>query len=291
MATSSSHPTRSISLPARSHPTSLKIEETIQKLKSRDVCLSNSAFESIQLGLLNLVELYSRVQEITHSASNQQVNLVEDALESSVLLLDTCSNARDLIIGFREQVCDLQSALRRKAYANIETDVSVYASFRKKLAKNVGRCLKVLKEAEAKYEKNDAPLLDIEPSIMSLIREVYAITIVVFKSLFSFLSTPTKASKWSLISRFVTKTSTARLVVGHKQAASAGKEVGREGLNEVSKVDLALQNDTNVDVMLVRARIQALDSSLEIFEGEIGCLYRCLLQNRVSLLNILTPLV
>ncbi|KNA17986.1 hypothetical protein SOVF_074810 [Spinacia oleracea] len=278
----SSHPVRSISLPARSHPTSLKIEETINKLKSRDIYQSDSTScytsgsDSIQLGLLNLVELYARVQELVSSLSSQHGKLVEEALESSVSLLDTCSIARDLISGFKEQVCDLQSALRRKGSSGTEKEINIYMSFRKKVSKEVSRCLKVLKQAEAKYGIT-APLLDNDPSLVNLnrlLRETYTATIVVFKSLFLFLSTPTKPTKWSLISKLVTKNSISKEAVTQ--------------LNEVSGVDSAIQNESKVDVMLLRGKIQALDSSLQILEGEVGCLFRCLLQNRVSLLNILT---
>ncbi|CAO2829459.1 unnamed protein product [Amaranthus hypochondriacus] len=277
MASASSQPVRSISLPARNHPTTLKIEETISKLKSRASCCSSGA-EGIQLGLLNLVELYAHVQDLILSFSTQQGKLVEEALESSVLVLDTCSQARDVILGFKQQVCDLQSALRRKGYSSFEKEISMYSSFRKKLAKDVGKCLKVLKQGEGKFGVT-APLLNgIEPSLVNsvrLFREVYSITVVVFRSLFTFLSTPTKASGWSLISRLVTKNSGAGL-----------KET--RILNEVSRVDLALNDHTKVDVMTVRDSIRGLDASLQIQEGELGCLYRCLLQNRVSLLNILT---
>lgn len=285
MAASSQLPVRSISLPARSHPTSLKIEETINKLKSRNIypsdstCCYSSGGESIQLALLNLIELYAHLQELFPSLSTQQRKLVEEAIESSVSLLDTCSSARDLISGFKEQVCDLQSALRRKGYSSTEREVSMYMSFRKKVAKDVARCLKVLKRAEGKYGVT-APLLDSDPSsvnLVRLLRETYTATVVVFRSLFLFFSTPTKASRWSLISKLLTINSGAR---------SNSKEAGI--LNEVSGVDLAFQNDSTVDVMLVRGKIQALDASLQILEGEVGCLFRCLLQNRVSLLNILT---
>ncbi|XP_021731269.1 uncharacterized protein LOC110698171 [Chenopodium quinoa] len=280
----SSHPVRSISLPARSHPTSLKIEETINKLKNRDIypsestsCYASGA-DSIQLGLLNLVELYAHLQDLINSLSSQNGKLVEEALESSVSLLDTCSSGRDLITGFKEQICELQSALRRKGYSSSE-EISMYMSFRKKVAKEVSRCLKVLKLAEGKFG-NTAPLLESDPStanLVKLVRETYTATVAVFKSLFLFLSSPTKASRWSLVSKLVTKNSGAR---------STSKVAGI--LNEVSGVDLALQNDKKVDVMLVRGKIQALDANLQIIEGELGCLFRCLLQNRVSLLNILT---
>ncbi|KAL2939658.1 Elongation factor G [Bienertia sinuspersici] len=267
----SSQPIRSISLPARSHPTSLKIEQTLNRLKSRPVYSSDQVqgAESIQLGLLNLVELYAEVQDLILSFSTQNKNLIEEAIESSVSLIDTCSSGRDLISGFREQVCDLQSALRRKGYSSIDQEKSMYLSFRKKAAKEVGRCLKVLKQGEGKFGIS-APMIDSDVSLVRLVRETYNATIVVFRSLFLFLSTPS-TSKWSMVSRLVVK----------------GTNKNRN-LSEVSEVDFALKNDTKSEVMTVQGRIGSLDSSLQILEGELGCLFRCLLQNRVSLLNILT---
>ncbi|CAO2828694.1 unnamed protein product [Amaranthus hypochondriacus] len=280
MAYTFSQPIRSISLPSRSHPTTLKIQETINKLKSRISCCS-SRVEEIQLNLLNLVELYAHLQELILSFSTQQGNIVEEALESSVLLLDSCSQARDLILVFKNQVCDLQSALRRKGYSNIDNKINVYMRMRKMIAKDVAKSLKALKQAEGKFGVNAALLEIKDQSLLNLVtifREIYSVTIVVYKSIFMLLSMTTKASGWSLISRIVTKTS---------GDGSNNKKVKRI-LDEVSRLDLALNDHTKIDVMHVRDNIEALNASLQVLEGELGILFRCLVKNRVSLLNILT---
>ena len=175
---------------------------------------------------------------------------------------------------------DLQSALRRKGCSSVKNELSLYMCFRKKMAKDVAKCLRTLKQAEGKHGLA-APLLDLNPyvsMIVKVLREVYVATVNVFGSLFLYLSMPAKAGGWSLISRLVSNRSGAR-------------PIKREEIfNEVMEVDLALHDldDAKVDLPLVGGRLQALDASIGILEGELDCLFRCLLENRVSLLNILT---
>lgn len=185
----------------------------MKKLKSNGF---SSASSTIEVGLLSLVELYGHVQDLILSPFTQQAllrhdqgKLVEQALDNSVGLLDTCSTARDLTLRLKEQAHNLQSALRRKGCSSIESEVGIYMGFRKKVTKDVTRCIKKLNQVEGKSGlMAAATLLDLDPYLVMVIRvlrEVYGLTIGVFRSLFMFLSMPTKASGWLLLSRLVTK--------------------------------------------------------------------------------------
>ncbi|KAJ0098127.1 hypothetical protein Patl1_29216 [Pistacia atlantica] len=56
---------RSISLPTRSHPTTLRVEEELNKLTSREMYSSSSKAEKIWSGLSGLGELYKCI--VAHS--------------------------------------------------------------------------------------------------------------------------------------------------------------------------------------------------------------------------------
>ncbi|XP_059670783.1 uncharacterized protein LOC132316296 [Cornus florida] len=290
---------RSISLPSRLPPHSIKIEAELNKLKSWETSLvstTNSvSAETIKIGLLGLAELYNCVEELIHSPLTQQAillpqngGLVEEALEGSVGLLDSCGSARDLFGMMKECVRDLQSALRRKGGdSSIESNIGAYMCFRKKMKKDVTKCLRALKRKESKT--GSSTLLDIEHypmMVMRVLREVTSITISVFRSLLLFLSASssnTKSGGWSLISKLMLTRSEA-------------SERGQKTFNEVGSVDFALQslhgsiqrNDAKVDLQMAQRRLQTLDASIGSLEAGLDCVFRRLIQNRVSLLNILT---
>ncbi|KAJ8435795.1 hypothetical protein Cgig2_024778 [Carnegiea gigantea] len=275
----SSYPTRSISLPSRLLPNSNAIERSVNRLKSWDLSLASTSgsqgAESIQLGLVGLVELYGNVHDLILSPFAQQAllrhdqgRLIGEVMDGSLGLLDTCSTARDLILRLQEQVRDLRSALRRKGCLSVKTELSVYMGFRKKMAKDVAKCLRMLKQAEDKHGLA-APSLGLSPyvsMVVKVLREVYVATVKVFRSLFLYLSMPGKAGGWSFISRLVSNRPGARPIKSE------------EIFNEVTEVDLALHDldDAKVDLQLVGGRLQALDASVGILEVERTANFLCL---------------
>ncbi|KAJ8440246.1 hypothetical protein Cgig2_001581 [Carnegiea gigantea] len=287
------HPTRSISFPPRSLPSSLKIDESLIKLRSFEVLSSSSSTfgENIQVGLIGLAELYGYVQELILSPSNQhalkQCKLAEEALDGSVRLLDTCSSARDLVLRLKEQVRDLQSALHRKGCtSNMESELRTYMGFRKKMAKDVARCLKALKQDEMKCRVGATPegQRDDDPHLVMVarvLREVYEVTVEFFRRFYLLLlAKPTKTvSGWSLISRLVTKRSS--------QAREEAK------VNEIAGVDSAIcePDVANIDVQVVQGKLQVLDASIRILEEELGCVSKCLSLDQQTDKRMLIPLL
>ncbi|CAK9149564.1 unnamed protein product [Ilex paraguariensis] len=290
---------RSISLPSRLHPLSTKLELELNKLKTWQTSVLARApliAETIQTGLVGLAELYNCVEELIHSPLTQQAllqhqqgMLLEEAIEGSVGLLDSCGTVRDLVSMMKEHVQDLQSALRRKGgESRIESDISKYISFRKKVIKrDIPESLRALKIIENKVGSSLLDEDQVLKMVMKMLREVSAITISVFRSLLMFLSVPTSKTRlrgWSLISK---------LMVNIK---SSDSEPNLQKMNsEVETVDLALhylhgnicRSEAKVDVQMVRRRLQTLDDNIQGFEAGLDCLYRRLIQSRVSLLNIL----
>ncbi|KAF7129632.1 hypothetical protein RHSIM_Rhsim10G0203200 [Rhododendron simsii] len=287
---------RSVSLPSRlQHPQNTKVEAELTKLKTWQSSLDSSAVptsgETIRMGLVGLAELYNCVEELINSPITQQAlvqhrkgALVEEALEGSIGLLDSCNVARDLSLMVKQNVQDLQSVLRRKGGdLTIERNISGYNSSKKKAKKESAKCLRALKKMENQIQSRS--LSDVMnyslSNLVRVLREVSIVTISVLESYFLFLSVPdsrTRPGGWSLIKKLVVT-----------------RPRGHKIVNELGSVDVALQslhgcirnNIRNIDVQITRRRLDALGDSMEGLETGLDCLYRKLIRNRVSLLNIL----
>ncbi|XP_009601277.1 uncharacterized protein [Nicotiana tomentosiformis] len=293
----SSH-VRSISFPSRTQLEYLKVEIELNRLKTwESSSISSTAtplsLNTIQKGIVGLAELYNCVQNLLESPTTQQAllkhqmgRLVEEALESSVGLIDSCGTTRELVLMMKEQVQDLQSVLRRKVGdSSIQHCVDAYISFRKKVKKDVAKSLKALKQIESKI--GSSPQVDLDQSLsklLSLLREVSVLTISVLRSQLSFLSAPASKAKkngWSLISKMLVT----------KSLASKGHE---KSINEVECVDFVLcsyldGSDFKADIPMIQRKLNTLNSGLQGLEAGTDSLSRLLIRNRVCLLNILTP--
>ncbi|KAJ9564658.1 hypothetical protein OSB04_000624 [Centaurea solstitialis] len=283
---------RSISLPSRlTNPSCTKIEAKINELKA----LGNLAVssESIQSGLVGLAELYVCVEELLRSPKTQPAlsrhqngNLVEDALDRSIGLLDLCSTLKDLLMLMRENVQILQSSLRRKGgNSTVATHIATYLTFRKKTKKNVTKSLGALKNLEKKM--GSFLLLDVDHHVSLMVNkvlvEVYALTISQFKSVFGFVSTKTKSTSGvQLISKLVSKSTSTQV-----RSTMSISEMETIDLVIISLQKSSCNGDTkNVNIQMTLKRLQILDASLEGFEAGLDCVFRRLIQCRASLLNI-----
>ncbi|CAN4083534.1 unnamed protein product [Withania somnifera] len=278
-------PVRSISLPTRLHPKGLKIEDELSKIKSSATSSSLSAAR-IQASVVGLVELYSSFQELIQCPNTQKVivqhqngTFVEEALEGSLELLDSCANIRNLFCTIKEQVQHLQSALRRKGGdSSTERDIGDYFVTRKKMQKEIGKNLRKLKHMENRV--GSSMFLDIEQHL----REVTEMTLSVFKALLVFLScqdTRIKPRGWSMISKLmIAKSASCKSSQFFSDMESADIALG--DLHEE-----IMGSDAKVDVNIARRRLLTLDDTIKGFEALLESLYRQLIQTRVSFLNVL----
>jgi hypothetical protein len=274
---------RSISLPSRSHPTTLRLEEELNKLKT----CSASTSESICKDLAGLDELYKCMDDLLNMSSAQQVlsqnrheKYVEELLDGSVRLLDICGITRDTILQIKEHVRALQSALRRrsKGDSSIESNINSYTIFKKKMKKDAKKLITSLKQMENKW--GALPALDLDHhlgAVIRVIREVCVMNVSIFQSLLLFLTAPvskTKPTGWSLVSKLM-----------HKGAVAC--EEKQENVNEMEAVDASLGTLSRFASSSHKS-LKDLESSMEEMENGLECLFRRLIKTRASLLNIIS---
>ncbi|KAF8377728.1 hypothetical protein HHK36_031112 [Tetracentron sinense] len=285
---------RSISLPSQSHPLTASVKEQLDRLRASEA-ISPSSPSSIChiLGVLNdLYECFDGVLQLplTQQAFSHEQNekWVDEVLDGSLRLLDVCGTTRDVLSQMKECVQDLESSLRRRngGEFGLANKVGPYMISRKKVNNVICNCLGDLKRME-KYTLS--ALVDKDHNLMamvSMLREVEAITLSVFESLLAFVYGPkakSKLSGWSFISKLM-------------QTKRVACEVEEANINEVHKVDVAVyalnsqKSCKEIDVVQVQnvqKQLEALESNIQDLEQGLECVFRRLIQTRVSLLNML----
>ncbi|XP_050207230.1 uncharacterized protein LOC126656662 [Mercurialis annua] len=235
---------RSISLPSRSHPITVSLEEQIYKL--------NTSHSSLSLGqkLSGLKELYECVDDFLRLSLTQQSlsheNSVEVVLNGSLSLLDMCSNTRDFFSQMRECLRELELSLRRS-----RNGVEAYMASRKTLNKLISKYLRNLKKRD-KNSKNNSDLTD----IVVLLKGVEEVSASMFESILSFISLPKSKSKLSIFSKFM-------------QSKSASCEKDAE-TNEMEKIDaeLLIVKSSNQTTNILK-ELETLEMSLKEAEEEL----------------------
>ncbi|XP_061346032.1 uncharacterized protein LOC133291739 [Gastrolobium bilobum] len=298
---SCSYRIRSISLPTRSHPSTLRIEEELQKLESWEASSSSSSskVEKICFGLRGLAELYKFVEELLKLSLTQQAlahhqneKWVDELLDYPVRFLDILGETRDAIMLMKGNVRELQSALRRRKVGDIviETHISSYWSLRRNTIKGCTKSLLLLKQIDGSFGAS-SPSLDLNhhlSAVVRVLREASLITSLIFQSLVAFLSPPIfkwRLNKWAFVSKLMRK---GALQCNNQQ----------ENINELEKVDLALcrmvMDNTIKDfeaekIQSAHRELEALVVVIEGIENGLDCLFKHLINTRVSFLNILSP--
>lgn len=128
------HKLRSISLPSRSHPSTVRVEEELRKIKTWEGTSTISTSKSIHTGLSLLEDLYICLDDLLNMASTQKVishhrgdKCVEEVLDGSVRILDMCGLTKDTVLQIKENVQALHSGLQRsKGHLSVETSVAKY---------------------------------------------------------------------------------------------------------------------------------------------------------------------
>ncbi|KAM0055162.1 hypothetical protein Hdeb2414_s0006g00202871 [Helianthus debilis subsp. tardiflorus] len=246
---------RSISLPSRSHPCILQVEEELAQLKSWEASSSSTANVETACGsIVRLKRLYTSVNDLISLPQTQQAlshrkddKLVVELLDLSMSLLDLCGSIKDVMEQVNEHTRNIQSALRRRK-EGLKSDPSSLWKM-----KDAKRAILALKKMNNKIE--GIALLDLDHHLSSLIRSVRdtcALSVSIFGSFISsksiFGSKP-KSTNWTIVSNLIRKP---------KKASVDQPRISNE----------------------------ALESHTEVIEESLECMSRTLIKARVSLLNI-----
>ncbi|KAA8547567.1 hypothetical protein F0562_003996 [Nyssa sinensis] len=278
--------------PTRSHPSTIAIEEKLNKLKTWEASSTTMA-ETICKSLSGLEELYKCTDDLYNLPLTQQAlsqhqheKWVDVLLDGSMRLLDICGITRDVVSQIKEHVRDLQSALRRrKGDLSIESSIAKYTCFRKKMKKDAKQLIAALKQMDNKIEA--LPLLDLDhhvSSVIGVLMEVRAMSISTFQTLLLFLSVPVskpRPTRWLLVSKLL-----------HKGAVACEDQCAN--LNELESVDIVLQalcrcgSSEGDKMQIAQNSLEALEGSIEVIENSLECMFRHLIKARASLLNIVS---
>ncbi|KAL9327184.1 hypothetical protein ACSQ67_007829 [Phaseolus vulgaris] len=282
---------RSISLPSRSHPSTVRVEEELSKLKTWEgTFTSTSTSDSIRTALSLLQHLYLSLDDLLNMPSTQQVisrhkgdKCVEEVLDGSMRILDMCGITRDTMLQIKENVQALHSPLRRrKGDSSVETSVAEYKLFTKKMKKNANKLIASLKQMDSKF--GVSPLLDHDHhlgAVIRVLREVIIMNLLVFQFLLSFLtvsSSNSKGTKWLVVAKLMQKG-----VKGWEENSG----------NELQCVEVALStllNEGTDDekMQVAQEKLEVLKNGIEGIENSLESVFRLLIKTRASLLNIIS---
>ncbi|MED6217451.1 hypothetical protein PIB30_017894 [Stylosanthes scabra] len=225
-----------------------------------------------------LKKLQNSANELLHSAVVQE-SLVEDGEEkwlnefcdSCLRMLEVCGISKDVVVLVKEHVQDVRFTLRRASIgeAGIQDKMAACDSYRKKLKKEILKCLKWFK---AKTITNNPNMLMKEHKLMlvvDVLREVRLTSISIVESLLSLISTP-----W--------------LDLDSKSKSSSSSSSWRRSLFPSKVVVVPWDDDDAMLLHSANKRLAGVQMAIEDLELELECMFRRLIHTRVLLLNILT---
>ena len=279
------HHFRSNSFPTRAHSLISEFNDQLSRLRYSEATSSSST--SLSQKLIGLQDLHDFVDNLlllpfAQSLSQEQnQKWFNELLDGSLRLLDVCDVARDALLQTKESTHELQSTLRRRHGSKIELarEVEKYLASRKVVKKALQKVLKGM-QTKLNSMKNE------DLAIVCLLKELEAVTVLVFESLLTFIAgskLQSKSSGWFVVSK----------LVHPKRIVCEGEETNA---NDIEKVDAALQSlvshktskcDYSIHVQNVQNWMGKLESSIQDVDEGLECLSRRLVKTRVSFLNIL----
>ncbi|KAJ6692958.1 BPS1-LIKE PROTEIN [Salix purpurea] len=287
------HHTRSNSLPSRPQPLTSQIDEHFSRLNASQATSSSSS-SSICHKLSCLQDLHDCVDKLillpsTQKSLSQEQNekWIDDVLDGSLRVLDVCSVATDALLQTKECAQELQSIMRRRRgnEIGVSSEIKRYLTSRKMVKNTIHKASRGLKYLENKSSLSPSNKYHEAVAVVSMLKEVEAVTLTVLESLMTLISGGAKAQSklggWSLVSK----------LTHHKRIACEAEETE---VNEFEKLDSALhtliyqktcKSDSTGPLENVQQQLKDLDLCNQELEEGLENLYRRLIKTRVSLLN------
>ncbi|PPS11679.1 hypothetical protein GOBAR_AA08975 [Gossypium barbadense] len=268
-----SYHARSNSLPSRQHPIVSQIDENLNRLRASQSASTSSSIGHNLSGLQDLHECVDVLLQfpLTQQALDQekQREMVEELLDGSLMLLDLCTTAKDALLQTKECTRELQSILRRRRGAEgLANDFRKYLTSRKAL-KNL------------KHIQNKLSTPGENGAVISVLRDVEAVTISVLESVLSFISGPeaeSKSCRWPLVSKLM-----------HQKKVMCEEE---QKANEILSAEAAVRSCTKSENMKhvenVQKELQSSELSIQDLEEGLETLSRRMIKTRVTVLNIIS---
>ncbi|XP_027092086.2 uncharacterized protein [Coffea arabica] len=239
-----------------------------------------------RLNFLALRDLHDSANDSLHSritkraiAGHKQERWVHEVSEASLRMLETCGNTRDVLSFAKDHLHDLQSAFRRRvsiadsSAAGAANKFSGYSLERKKLKKAMLRRLHSLKEMKNKcIHSSSSSSSDVSSSlnhnlvaVVNVLRQVRMATMAIVESLMSLMSMPNA-----------------------KRHSKSNRGFFEARLSRVDSLSSWWENCDTSMLQEASKRMQAVEMAIDDLEEELDCIFKRLIQTRVSLLNILT---
>ncbi|KAM0942283.1 hypothetical protein DsansV1_C15g0136621 [Dioscorea sansibarensis] len=268
---------RSNSLPTRSHPILATAEEELQKLKAnvmvspKMICKSLSSLGAFYDCIEELLQMPTTQQALSHS---QEKKWVEEELEASLRLVELCGIVRDTLAVTKEHGQELEMVLRRKRSMTSHSKHQCHIQSDKKTRKSIKNCIKALKETDGKDSDRS--------TVSKMFTEARDVTISLLQSVASSLppSSTQKTSRWSLVSKALHK---KKVTCEEFEDSNCSNFSFNSIYDCVSCIDV-----DGLSVVKAQDQLAEMMSSLEGLEMELESLYRRLIGNRVSFLNLLS---
>lgn len=222
----------------------------------------------------SLRDLHNSANHLLHSPIFQQSFLhrgqekwLHEVSEASLRMLDVCGISKDIILLVKEHLQDLQFTLRKVSITgedNVGEKIAAYNNIQKKLKKETSKCLRTLKAIKHKCFISDVKDENLMV-VVEVLKEVKVTAVSMVESLLSLICIPwlnQKASKGSFPFKLM--------------ILMSNQSMCEEDLWDEAAVQSASK------------RLEAVELAIEDLEDELECMFRRLIQTRVSLLNILT---
>ncbi|CAK9187905.1 unnamed protein product [Ilex paraguariensis] len=201
-------------------------------------------------------------QSLVH---NQQEKWVHQVSEASLRMLEVCSNTKDVLLFVKDHLQDLQSTFRRISIGKtaVEGKFAAYHHHRKRLKKEMLKHLHSINGMKNKYTTSDLFPKECNLTVVvHVLKEVRMTAMSIIETLMSLMSMPSsnrKSNKRSFAPKFTC-------------------------VNSLS----SWEKSDSTALQIANKRLEAVEIAIEEFEVELECIFRRLIQTRVSLLNILT---